>query len=235
MALQKLACLLTVLWAGSITIWDPFASGWKSSGLTGRALPGPPLWDGRHLLGLWWHRCDVVGSGPPRESEDEQKRTETYWKCFWRVAEWTIDGRHVCDVTNPNKRHEDGGTVNSCFNIESFCYNFVNVEDKCSNISQQEVVNLEQKIWDFMAKICFHLWQKIYVFKTVWLYVKVTIIQNLLFIYCDRTTKISYFYIINMWTKNKKLQFCNMRYNMRYILNICFYKITIFLHKIVIL
>lgn len=53
MALQKLACLLTVFWARSMTIWDPLAFGWKRSGLTGRGPPTLPHWIGRHLLGLW--------------------------------------------------------------------------------------------------------------------------------------------------------------------------------------
>lgn len=53
MALQKLACLLTVFWARSMTIWDPLAFGWKRSGLMGRGPPMVPHWMGRHLLGLW--------------------------------------------------------------------------------------------------------------------------------------------------------------------------------------
>lgn len=79
MALQKLACLFTVFWARSMTIWDPLAFGWKSSGLIGRGPLMVPHWMGRHLLGLWWHRCDVDGNGPPRESaagREGQKHTD---------------------------------------------------------------------------------------------------------------------------------------------------------------
>lgn len=70
MALQKLASLLTVFWARSMTIREPLAFGWKSSGLMGRL----PHWMGRHLLGLWWHRCDVDGNGAPMESEARGKK-----------------------------------------------------------------------------------------------------------------------------------------------------------------
>jgi hypothetical protein len=74
MALQKLACLLTVLWARSMAIWEPLVFGWKSKGLMARPLLWPPpttphCWMGRQRLGLWWHRWVVEGNGPPRESD----------------------------------------------------------------------------------------------------------------------------------------------------------------------
>lgn len=77
-ALQKLACLLTVFWVRSMTIWDPLAFGWNRSGLIGRAPPMVPHWIGRHLLGLWWHRCDVDGNWPPRESGKETKHIQRW-------------------------------------------------------------------------------------------------------------------------------------------------------------
>lgn len=77
-ALQKLACLLTVFWVRSMTIWDPLAFGWNRSGLIGRAPLMVPHWIGRHLLGLWWHRCDVDGNWPPRESDKETKHIQRW-------------------------------------------------------------------------------------------------------------------------------------------------------------
>lgn len=70
MALQKLACLLTVLWDRSMTICEPLVLGWKSSGKDDKLPHG---WMGRQRLGLWWHRCDVAGNGPFRESRWRQK------------------------------------------------------------------------------------------------------------------------------------------------------------------
>lgn len=58
MALQKLACLLTVLWDRSITICEPFVLGWKSRGMEDRPPQGCT---GRQRLGLWWHRWDAAG------------------------------------------------------------------------------------------------------------------------------------------------------------------------------
>lgn len=74
MALQKLACLLTVFWARSMTICDPLAFGWNRSGLIVRDPPTVPHWMGRYLLVLWWHRWDVDGNGLPRESDADRDK-----------------------------------------------------------------------------------------------------------------------------------------------------------------
>lgn len=66
MALQKLACLLTVRWDKSMTICEPFVLGWKSRGKDDRVPQGGV---GGQRLGLWWHRLDAEGNGPFRESE----------------------------------------------------------------------------------------------------------------------------------------------------------------------
>lgn len=58
MALQKLACLLTILWDRSMTICEPFVLGWKSRGAEDRPPQGCT---GRQRLDLWWHRWDAAG------------------------------------------------------------------------------------------------------------------------------------------------------------------------------
>lgn len=52
MALQKLACLFTVLCDVSMTICEPLVLGWKSSGQDVDGLRHG--WMGRQRLGLWW-------------------------------------------------------------------------------------------------------------------------------------------------------------------------------------
>lgn len=70
MALQKLACLFTVLWDMSMTICEPLVLGWKSRG---KADKLPHGWMGRQRFGLWWHRWDVTGNGLFRESKWKRK------------------------------------------------------------------------------------------------------------------------------------------------------------------
>lgn len=82
-ALQKLACLLTVFWVRSMTIWVPLALGWNRIGLMGRPPPMVPHWIGRHLLCLWRHRCDVDGNWPPRESGRDRAHREVSVTAKW--------------------------------------------------------------------------------------------------------------------------------------------------------
>lgn len=74
MALQKLACLLTVLCDISMMICEPLVLGWNSRGKEGKF---PHCWMGRQRLGLWWQLWDVAGNGPFRESiQKEEERRE---------------------------------------------------------------------------------------------------------------------------------------------------------------
>lgn len=91
MALQKLACLLTVLWDRSMTICEPLVLGWKSRGKDDKLPHG---WMGRQRLGLWWHRCDVAGNGPFRESMMKTEGRSLSLIHRWR-AETTLRNKSI--------------------------------------------------------------------------------------------------------------------------------------------
>lgn len=103
MALQKLACLLTVLWDMSMTICEPLVLGWKSSGKGDKLLHG---WMGRQRLGLWWHLWDVAGNGPFRESEEKD---EWLLRSWLHVAKNRDISVHFEIATNKRKQSENFG------------------------------------------------------------------------------------------------------------------------------